>query len=95
MAAMYTATALALLVETLARPPYPGFGQPFSISPQKLSAGVVFVRPGQMAGEVLPTPMDCRMPMVRANGNVDPKIVREPPKDIDFKIRAIEVPPCK
>ena len=35
----------------------------------------------------------CTMPMLRPQGDVDPKIVIEPPKD-GAKIRTIDVPPC-
>jgi hypothetical protein len=36
----------------------------------------------------------CTMPMLRPEKNVDPKIAVEPSKDLDYKIRTVEVPPC-
>jgi hypothetical protein len=35
----------------------------------------------------------CTMPMLRPQGDVDPKIVVEPPKN-GARIRSVEVPPC-
>jgi len=34
------------------------------------------------------------MPLLRPRGDVDPKIVVEPPATIDAKIRTVDVPPC-
>ena len=40
-----------------------------------------------------PSPVLCTMPMLRPRGDVDPKIVAEPPKN-GAKIRTIDVPAC-
>ena len=51
----------------------------------------------QSSSEQLPhsaTEVLCTMPMLRPKGDVDPRIVVEPPKDVDYKIRIVEPPPC-
>ena len=55
------------------------------------------VQPGStpVVTHVLAAPQRlCTMPMLRPEGDVDPKIVVEPPSTIDAKIRTIDAPPC-
>jgi hypothetical protein len=55
---------------------------------------VEFVTPQNITPKVIQTPQAlCTMPMLRPQGDVDPKIVVEPPKN-GAKIRTVVVPPC-
>ena len=55
-----------------------------------------FVQPGSkpVVTHLKPPQLLCTMPMLRPQGDVDPKIVIEPPATIDAKIRTVDVPPC-
>ena len=55
---------------------------------------VEFPTPQNVMPKVVATPhVLCTMPMLRPQGNVDPRIVVEPPKN-GAKIRAIVAPTC-
>jgi hypothetical protein len=57
----------------------------------------VFVQPGSkpVVTHLTNAPqLLCTMPMLRPQADVDPKIVVEPSKDVDYKIRIVEPPPC-
>ncbi len=56
----------------------------------------VFVQPGAkpVITHLKAPQLLCTMPMLRPEGDVDPKIVVEPSKDLDYKIRIVELPPC-
>ena len=86
--------SLAVIVQLLIQPPYPDHGKTFTITPPKVRGNVTFVPIGKHLGEPRHA-VDCAMPMLKPEGDVDPKIIVEPPKDVDFKIRIIEAPRCK
>ena len=82
-----------LLAHLATQPTYPGFGQPFTVSPPKVRQGLVFVRPGQIVTAQSPATA-CGMTILKPETDVDPKIVIEPPKN-DYKIRVIEPERCR
>ena len=55
-----------------------------------------FVQPGAkpVVTHLKPPQLLCTMPMLRPQGDVDPKIVVEPSKEVDYKMRIVELPPC-
>lgn len=93
MVVTLTVTTLAALAQLLAAE------RPARISDKYLSATRQPVRPLfaplQQPGVAERSPQVlCTMPILRPDANVDPKIVVEPQKGVDFKIRTIDTPAC-
>ena len=85
-------TAVAMLAHLVSAPqPFrPMVKVDFSAQPSTGLTSLAFPRAVATATpQVL-----CTMPMLRPSTNVDPKIVVEPARDIDYKIRVIEQAPC-
>ena len=84
-------SALAVLILTLpGAAPFEGYGEPL-FGKTKPKRVVVFpTHPFETAKPKIV----CAMPMIRGNSDIDPKIVIEPRKGVDYKIRIIEAPAC-
>lgn len=92
MALGFAAAALVVLAQLVAAP------QPYrsGVKVHFYAAQPISPKEAPMLGRVVihPAPqMLCTMPMLRPQGNVDPKIVVEPPKN-GAKIRTIDAPKC-
>ena len=93
MTTILASTALVLISQLAAPQPYRpsakvtlrGVRQFYVVEPKTATAQAIDIDKAP--------PQFCTMPMLRPQGDVDPKIVVEPPKN-GAKIRAIEVPPC-
>jgi hypothetical protein len=86
-------SALAVLIQTLpGAAPFPGYGEPL-FGRSKTTPKSVFVF-HTLPVETPKPEIVCGIRIIRGNADVDPKIVMEPRKGVDYKIRIIEAPAC-
>jgi hypothetical protein len=85
----FIAALVATLAQTVVVPA--GFGRPWFEPAAAKRVHTVRHQPPGTVHVALPKP-SCQMPAARPQGDVDPKIVVEPPKGVGFAIRTVEAP---